>query len=118
VNGGFDQEADAGAGGVGYFWSNTTYQPGIPGISGWQVISYKFDSSQSSGFVYRNGSLITSGGFNLDGPQTDTSWLIGSYGAGLDSFVGDFAEMRMYPTAQTTQDFSDTVAYLMDKWGI
>jgi hypothetical protein len=118
ANGGFDQEADAGAGGVGYFWSGTTYAPGTPGVSGWQVLTYVFDSATSSGFVYRNNTLILSGGFNLDGPQTDSAWLIGSYGAGSDAFVGDYGEMRCYGSAHDTTNRTTVVSYLRNKWGI
>lgn len=118
TNGGFDQEADATAGGVGYFWSGATYQPGTPGVSGWQVITYVFDSASSSGFVYRNNTVILSGGFSLDGPQTDVHWLIGSYGTGLDSFVGDFGEMRCYATSHDVTDRTTVVNYLRNKWGV
>ena len=99
------------------FSSGTTFDAGFASLSGWQVLSWVFSDSTNNIKIYRNGTLIGTIAYT-NVTDTDSVWLIGSYGAGLDNFVGYIGEIICNTDAHDGTQVTTTASCLMTKWGI
>lgn len=115
--GGVQFLADSGAN-VDWFASGVAFPAGVAALSGWQILAFVLDDVGNTGKIYRNGVEIYSAAYDSIAAQTDSAWLLGSYGAGLDSFVGDWGEALLYATNHSAATVAAQSALLAAKWGV
>lgn len=82
---------------------------GIPNedlLGNWIHIAGVYDSSQNKWFLYRNGESTVPAGVtdNIGALLTPNSWAIGAMGDGIDNFMGDIDDVRIYNRALSASE--------------
>jgi hypothetical protein len=94
------------------------------GASGLQILTWVFDKTAGSGYVYRDGVQVGLSA-NVGGVGAGNGFDFGqdfieffAVAGGSQTMVGDTGEIIAYQAAHDAATVAETVAYLSDKWGV